>query len=120
MTSFDRRASDRRGIASSSSISLGAVLADERREQRDRRAQPRRLSDAATIAHVARRIGAGQTHIDVIVDGVDGMRLCATFACGCSATEAIGAGPGTVHIDSCREHLEPPVEIERRRIRHQR
>ena len=61
MHSSDRRSSERRGISSSPAISLGAALADERREPRDRREHPRRRADMRTIAHYARRIGAART-----------------------------------------------------------
>jgi hypothetical protein len=94
---------------------LGAVLADERRGRRDRRELPRRRSDANTIAQVARRIAAGQTRLEVIVDGSEGMRLVAMFACGCSATEPIGDGTPSVRAAYCAEHAEPPVTLERRR-----
>jgi hypothetical protein len=115
MTTSDRRASDRRGHAPSFTISLGAVLADERRERRDRREQPRRRADHFSIAQVARCIDAGQTRLEVIVDGVDGMRLVAMFTCGCSATEPIGEGHATVRTESCAAHAEPAITIERRR-----
>jgi hypothetical protein len=114
MTSSDRRASDRRGLAPSTTISLGAVLADERRGRRDRREQPRRRADLSSIAQVARRITAGQTRLEVIVDGTDGMRLEAMFACGCTASEPIGAGESLVRTTTCGEHLTPVVPIDRR------
>jgi hypothetical protein len=117
MTTSDRRASDRRGHAPSSTISLGAVLADERRERSDRREQPRRRADQSSIAQVARGLDAGQTRLEVIVDGIDGMRLTAMFACGCSASEPIGEGNRTVCTEPCAAHAEPPVMIERRRSR---
>jgi len=115
MISFDRRASDRRGVASFTTISLGAVLADERRDARDRRCEPRRRADLGSIAQIARRIDAGQTRLEVIVDGNEGMRLVAMFACGCSATEPIGEGRATVQTETCAEHAAPTVTNERRR-----
>jgi hypothetical protein len=118
MISFDRRGSERRGIAPSITISLGAALADERRERRERREQPRRLSDLRTIADVARYIGAGQTRLEVIVDGNEGMRLVAMFQCGCVAVEPIGAGPASVRTEPCVEHGATEVTIDRRRSSH--
>ena len=115
MISFERRASERRGITPSTSASLGAVLADERRDRRDRRELPRRRNDLQTIAHYARRIGAGHTRLEVIVDGTDGLRLVAMFKCGCSAVEPVGAGAATVRTDSCAAHANPPVALDRRR-----
>jgi hypothetical protein len=115
MISSDRRARERRGIAPSNTISLGAVLADERRERRDRRELPRRRSDLRTIAHYARRIEAGHTRLEVIVDGTDGLRLVAMFQCGCVAVEPVGAGPVDVRVEACIEHAEPPVTLDRRR-----
>jgi hypothetical protein len=115
MISSDRRATERRGIAPSNTISLGAVLADERREKRDRRDMPRRRTDLRTIAHYARRIEAGHTLLEVIVDGTDGLRLVAMFQCGCVAVEPVGAGPISVRAEPCTEHAEPPVTLDRRR-----
>jgi hypothetical protein len=115
MISSDRRATERRGVATSTSIGLGAVLGDERRTRRDRRAAPRRLSDVSTIAHVAQRIGAGHTRLEVIVDGTDGLRLVAMFKCGCSAVEPVGAGSSSVRAELCAEHAEPAVRHDRRR-----
>lgn len=89
-------------------------MADERRERRDRREQPRRRSDLRTIAHYARRIGAGQTRLEVIVDGTEGLRLVAMFGCGCVAVEPVGAGPASVRTEPCSEHVEPPVTLDRR------
>jgi len=89
MISSDRRATERRGILPSTTINLGAVLADERRARSDRRETPRRVSDMRTIAHFARRIGAGHTRLEVIVDGTDGLRLVAIFQCGCVAIEPV-------------------------------
>ena len=117
MISSDRRATERRGVAPFTTISLGAVLADERRERRDRREMPRRQSDLPTIAHYARRIEAGHTRLEVIVDGTDGMRLVAMFQCGCVAVEPVGAGPISVRTEPCTEHGEPPVTLDRRRGR---
>lgn len=114
MLSFDRRASDRRGIAPSA-VSLGAALAEERRERRDRREMPRRRADIRTIAHYARRIGAGHTRLEVIVDGTDGLRLVAMFQCGCVAIEPVGAGPAGVRTETCAEHTDPVVTVDRRR-----
>jgi len=115
MISSDRRATERRGITPSTSISLGAVLADERRERRDRRESPRRHSDLRTIAHYARRIEAGHTRLEVIVDASEGLRLVAMFQCGCVAVEPVGAGPITVRAEPCTEHAEPSVTVDRRR-----
>jgi hypothetical protein len=117
MISFDRRASDRRGITPSTTISLGAVLAEERRERRDRREQPRRRAELGSIAQVARRINAGETRLEVIVDGTEGIRLVAMFKCGCSAAEPIGAGASTVRIEWCAEHTAPEIANDRRRNR---
>ena len=114
MSSPDRRAANRRGIDPSTTISLGVALAEERRERSDRRQMPRRRTDARTIAHVARRISAGQTRLEVIVDGSDGMRLVAMFACGC-ATEPIGDGAPSVRATYCAAHAEPAIPVERRR-----
>lgn len=115
MISFDRRSTERRGVSPSTTISLGAALADERRERRDRRENPRRRSDLRTIAHYARRIGAGHTRLEVIVDGTEGLRLVAMFQCGCTAVEPVGAGPASVRTEACAEHAEPVVAQERRR-----
>jgi hypothetical protein len=118
MITSDRRASERRGITPSTSISLGAALADERRARRDRREQPRRRTDLRTIAHYARRIEAEKTRLEVIVDGKDGLRLVAMFGCGCVAVEPVGAGPVTVRAEPCTEHAEPAVDVDRRRPGH--
>ncbi len=67
-----------------------------------------------TIVDFARSINAGETRLEVIVDGSDGMRLVAMFACGCSATEPVGAGKPTVAIEACAEHTAPPITLERR------
>lgn len=115
MYSTDRRTSERRGISPSTTISLGAALADERREPRDRREYPRRRTDVRTIAHYARRIGAGRTRLEVIVDGTDGLRLVAMFDCGCVGIEPIGAGPVTVRTETCGDHADPIVTVDRRR-----
>lgn len=115
MHSSDRRISERRGISPSTTINLGAALADERRERRDRREHPRRRADLRTIAHYARRIGAGHTRLEVIVDGTEGLRLVAMFQCGCVAIEPVGNGPASVHTDTCAEHSDPVVTVERRR-----
>jgi hypothetical protein len=115
MISSDRRAADRRGNAPGTTISLGAVLASERRARPDRREQPRRRAELQSIAHVARRISAGQTRLEVIVDGTNGMRLVAMFACGCIAAEPIGAGDPSVRAEWCGAHAAPAVTIERRR-----
>jgi hypothetical protein len=114
MISSDRRAADRRGRTPVSSISLGAVLAVERRARPDRREQPRRQADLRNIAQLARRINAGQTRLEVIVDGTEGMRLVAMFACGCRATEPIGAGTASVRAEWCGAHAAPAVTIDRR------
>jgi len=115
MHSSDRRTSERRGISSSPTINLGAALADERRDRRDRREHPRRRSDMRTIAHYARRIGAGHTRLEVIVDGTDGLRLVAMFQCGCIAIEPVGTGPATVRTEMCAEHTDPVITPDRRR-----
>jgi hypothetical protein len=115
MHSSDRRTSERRGISSSPTISLGAALADERRDRRDRREHPRRRADMHTIAHYARRIGAGHTRLEVIVDGTEGLRLVAMFGCGCIAIEPVGTGPAAVKTETCAEHAEPAVTVDRRR-----
>jgi hypothetical protein len=115
MISSDRRASERRGISPSTTISLGAALADERRARNDRRELPRRRGDLRTIAHYARRINAGHTRLEVIVDGSDGLRLVAMFQCGCTAIEPVGAGPATVRTDPCAVHTDPAVTVDRRR-----
>jgi hypothetical protein len=114
MISFDRRASDRRGITPSTSSSLAAVLSEERRARPDRREVPRRRTDLRSISHYARRIGAGHTRLEVIVDGTDGLRLVAMFKCGCSAVEAVGTGAAAVRVDACTEHADPDVTIDRR------
>ncbi len=114
MTSSERRATERRGITPSTTINLGAVLADERRGRLDRRESPRRFSDARTIAHYARRINAGHTRLEVIVDGNDGLRLVAMFQCGCVATEPVGAGQSNVRTEPCTGHTEPLVTLDRR------
>ena len=115
MISSDRRASERRGLAPSTTISLGAVLADERRARRDRRERARRVADIRTIAHYARRIGAGTTRLEVIVDGTEGLRLVAMLPCGCIAIEPVGAGPAGVRTEPCAEHAEAVVALDRRR-----
>jgi hypothetical protein len=114
MTTFDRRASERRGLLPSAA-SLGAVLAQERRDRSDRRTQPRRRADLRTIAHYARRIEADKTRLEVIVDGTEGLRLVAMFQCGCVAYEPVGAGPTGVSAEPCSGHAPPPVIIDRRR-----
>jgi len=68
-----------------------------------------------TIAHYARRIEAGHTRLEVIVDGTEGLRLVAMFQCGCVAVEPVGAGPITVRTEPCDEHAEPSVTLDRRR-----
>jgi hypothetical protein len=115
MISSDRRARERRGIAPSATINLGAALADERRDRHERREQPRRGKDVRTITHYARRIQPGQTHLEVIVDGTDGLRLVAMFQCGCVAVEPVGAGPVSVRAEPCTGHSEPIVTVDRRR-----
>lgn len=117
MTSSDRRASDRRGSASSNAVGLGTVLAEERHDRRDRREEPRRRADLSSIAHVARGINAGKTRLEIIVDGNAGMRLVAVFACGCSASEPIGNGDSSVRTEPCAAHVAPSVAIDRRRPR---
>lgn len=115
MTTSDRRATERRALAPSSTISLGAALPQERRDRRDRREQPRRRSDLRTIAHYARRIDAGQTRLEVIVDGTDGLRLVAMFQCGCVAVEPVGSGTTSLKLETCAAHADPVVMLERRR-----
>jgi len=115
MTTFDRRASERRGLVPSTAISLGAALTEERRDRSDRREQPRRRSDLRTIAHYARRIAAEKTRLEVIVDGSDGLRLVAMFQCGCVAFEPVGAGPVGVSAEPCAEHAPPIILTDRRR-----
>ena len=115
MTSFDRRASERRSTAAPATAALGAFLAQERRESDDRRRTPRRRADLRTIAHFAYSIGAGETRLEVIVDGADGMRLVAMFQCGCVAIEPIGVGPRTLRTEPCPAHFPPTVARERRR-----
>ena len=90
-------------------------MADERRERRDRREYPRRRNDMRTIAHYARRIGAGHTRLEVIVDGTEGLRLVAMFQCGCVAVEPVGSGPASVRTETCTEHAAPVVHVDRRR-----
>src|ERR1700677_1933678 len=115
MTTFDRRASERRGLVPSSAISLGGALTEERRDRSDRRAQPRRSSDLRTIAHYARRIQAERTRLEGIVDGTEGLRLVAMFQCGCVALAPVGAGPTGVTTEPCVDHAAPIVTIDRRR-----
>lgn len=115
MTTFDRRSTERRAAALAGAISLGAALPVERRARRDRREQPRRSADLRTIAHFARHIRAGQTRLEVIVDGNDGLRLVAMFQCGCVGSEPIGAGSTSLRVEPCPSHASPPVTLERRR-----
>jgi len=106
---------NRRGSAASTPVALGAALTIDRRAAADRRRNPRRRSDIWSIAQFAQRIAAGETRLEVIVDGTDGLRLVAVFACGCSATEPVGAGKPSVRLEVCTAHAEPPVARERRR-----
>jgi|GEM_PF-3887288 hypothetical protein len=115
MTTFERRASERRGLVPSSAISLGGALEAERRDRSDRREQPRRHSDLRTIAHYARRIEAEKTRLEVIIDGTEGLRLVAMFECGCVAFEPVGAGPVGVSAEPCAEHAPEIVSTDRRR-----
>lgn len=116
MTPFDRRASDRRSTPAPSTAALGAFLAQERREPDDRRRTPRRRADMHTIAHFAHAIKAGETRLEVIVDGgADGMRLVAMFQCGCVAIEPVGAGTRELRTEPCPAHSLPPIARERRR-----
>ncbi len=115
MTTFDRRASERRGLVPSTALSLGAALTEERRDRSDRREQPRRRSDLRTIAHLARRIRAERTSLEVIVDGSESLRLVAMFQCGCVAFEPVGAGPAGVTAEPCQEHAPPIILTDRRR-----
>jgi hypothetical protein len=114
MISFDRRASERRGYTPSTTISLGAALAEERRARRDRRELPRRASELRTIAHYENRIQARNSRLEVVVDGTEGMRLVAMFGCNCVAIEPVGAGAANVRINTCTEHRPPYVAIDRR------
>jgi hypothetical protein len=114
MVPIDRRLTHRRGGASTSTVALGAALTDERRESRDRRQMPRRRADMRTIAHFARGIDAGESRLEVIVDGGDGIRMVAMFTCGCLAIEPIGEGRPSLHIEACPRHVEPVVVHERR------
>ncbi len=115
MTTFDRRATERRGLVPSTTINLGAALTEERRDRSERRAQPRRRSDIQTIAHYARRIEAEKTRLEVIVDGTDGLRLVAMFQCGCVAFEPVGAGSVGVSSEPCAHHAPPIILKDRRR-----
>ena len=114
MTTSDRRAAERRGSTPSSAVGLGAVLAEERRGRNDRRQQPRRRTDLSSIAQLARSINASQTRLDVVVDGIDGMRLVAVFACGCNASEPIGNGNASVRTEPCPAHAVPSVAVDHR------
>ncbi len=86
----------------------------DRRASSDRRRTPRRRADLRSIAQFAAYSAAGETRLEVIVDGIEGLRLVAVFACGCSAIEPVGAGP-SVRIEACTTHAEPRVAHERRR-----
>jgi hypothetical protein len=114
MVPIDRRLTHRRGGASTSAVALGSALTDERRESRDRRQVPRRRADMTTIAHFARSIDAGESRLDVVVDGREGVRMVAMFACGCMAIEPIGAGRPSLRVEPCAHHAEPVVAYERR------
>jgi hypothetical protein len=115
MALYDRRGSERRTVAPSSTAGLGAFIAEERREKSDRRRHPRRRTDMRTIAHYAHAIEAGETRLEVIVDGADGMRLVAMFQCGCVAIEPIGAGATSLRTEPCSAHAPVPVSVDRRR-----
>jgi hypothetical protein len=105
----------RRTGSLSADVAVATALADERRRRSDRRQHPRRRADMRSIAHFARVIGAGETRLEVIVDGLEGLRLVALFGCGCLATEPIGDGKARVTIEPCPAHLVPALVIERRR-----
>lgn len=115
MASERRIAPDRRGLAAATVIALGAALGSERRDRSDRRQRPRRRSDVRTIADFAHDIRAGETRLDVIVDGSEGLRLVGIFECGCIAVEPVGDGAARVKIEACTVHREPKVDVERRR-----
>jgi hypothetical protein len=115
MLANDRRSTDRRGSSHSANVALGTALTVDRRAASDRRRTPRRRADLVSIAQVAQRIAAGETRLEVIVDGTEGLRLVAVFACGCSAIEPVGAGKPSVRLEPCSAHGEPPVKRERRR-----
>ncbi len=70
-----------------------------------------------TIAHFASGIGAGDTRLEVIVDGDDGMRLVGMFQCGCVAIEPIGEGPRLLRLEPCVPHAEPKISRDRRQPR---
>ena len=115
MPAHDRRSEPRRGSSTASAVGLGSALATDRRASVDRRRVPRRRADLQSIAHFAQAVSAGETRLEVIVDGTDGLRLVALFACGCSAIEPVGAGMPSVRIEACPAHVEPVVARERRR-----
>jgi hypothetical protein len=115
MLANDRRSTHRRSSGASTASALGTALTIDRRGSNDRRRTPRRRADIWSIAQFAQRIAAGETRLEVIVDGTEGLRLVAVFACGCSATEPVGGGKPSVRIEACAAHTEPVVPHERRR-----
>jgi len=115
MRANDRRTEDRRGGAATGGSGAGSGITLDRRAANDRRKAPRRRADLRTIAELAERIDAGRTRLEVIVDGTEGLRLVAVFACGCSAVEPVGAGKTTLRVEACATHAEPPIARERRR-----
>lgn len=115
MATERRMAPDRRGLAAATVIALGAALGSERRDRSDRRQRPRRRADVRTIADFAHGINAGETRLEVIVDGTEGLRLVGMFECGCIAVEPVGNGAAHVKLETCAAHREPAVDIERRR-----
>ena len=117
MVSIDRRLTHRRDAAFSTTVALGASLTKDRREREDRRRTPRRRSDMRTISHFADAIEAGRSGLEVIVDGSEGLRLVAMFACGCVAIEPVGEGVSSVEIEACKMHASPGIKNDRRRRR---
>lgn len=116
MAALDRRVDqDRRGLRAANAVALGAALSSERRERTDRRGRPRRRADARDIADYAYSIAAGETRLEVIVDGSEGLRLVAMFECGCVAVEPVGAGATRLTVETCAAHKAQPVANERRR-----
>jgi hypothetical protein len=104
----------RRNAAFATNAVLGNAMTIDRRANPERRQMARRRTDIRTIAQYARTIGAGETRLEVIVDGAEGMRLVAMFDCGCSATEPVGNGKPVVRTDPCSTHREPRVPRDRR------
>jgi hypothetical protein len=115
MIAKDRRLSQRRANAYATSFSPSYALTMDRRSYTERRQTARRRTDMRTIAQYADIIGAGDSRLEVIVDGSEGLRLVAMFSCGCSAVEPIGTGKPSVRIEPCGPHFEPRPPRERRR-----